>query len=67
MASTGTILQETSQHVQETSHAMRYLCDCLWEVCATGVKPWSRIPNNVQIPPDIYEKYASRLNPDFKP
>ena len=27
------------------------------ELAATGTTPWQRVPNNVHIPPDIYEKY----------
>ena len=57
MDSTGTILQETSQSVQEISNAMRYLQGNLWELAATGITPWQRVPNNVAIPPDVFEKY----------
>lgn len=57
MDSTGTILQETSQQIQEISNAMRFLQGNLWELAATGATPWQRVPNNVHIPPDVYEKY----------
>ena len=36
---------------------MRFLQGNLWELVATGHTPWKRVPNNVHIPPDIYEKY----------
>jgi len=49
--------QETSQQIQEISNAMRFLQGNLWELAATGHTPWKRVPNNVHIPPDIYEKY----------
>mmetsp|Transcript_32925 Transcript_32925/g.52743 ORF Transcript_32925/g.52743 Transcript_32925/m.52743 type:complete len:240 (+) Transcript_32925:315-1034(+) len=57
MNSTGVILQETSQQIQEISNAVRVLQNNLWELAATGSTPWQRVPNNVHIPPDIYEKY----------
>lgn len=57
MNNTGTVLQETSQQIQEISNAMRYLQGNLWELAATGTTPWQRVPNNVHIPPDVYEKH----------
>ena len=32
------------------------------ELAATGTTPWQRVPNNVHIPPDIYEKYNNNNN-----
>ena len=46
--------------MQEISNAMRYLQGNLWELAATGIKPWQRVPNSVAIPPDVFEKYTAR-------
>jgi hypothetical protein len=53
----GAALRETSGSVQEISDATRRVQNSLWELAATGARPWVRVSNAARVPRDVYEKH----------